>query len=79
MQQKIIFLLVGVILGFGLFFIFNLIIPPQAINTKINSSPECGVVTPFKYCGSNEYLCVVNCNICGCDKPQCTPLHNCTP
>lgn len=78
MAKQILILVLGVILGFGLFFVFNLTTPSKSTEV-LNTSAECGVVTPFKYCGSNEYLCTVNCNICGCDKPVCNPLPNCTP
>ncbi|MGB9726579.1 MAG: hypothetical protein ACP5OX_00755 [Minisyncoccia bacterium] len=70
----------GMILGFILFFLFSLTTPSfKQEKAQINTSSECGLVTTFKYCGSNNFLCEVSCNICGCDKPNCTPITNCTP
>lgn len=79
MIKQILLFIGGVILGFTLFFVFSLVTPSSIQNTKLNDSSDCGVVTPFKYCGSNNYLCTVNCNICGCDKPNCTFVSSCVP
>lgn len=79
MQQKILIFVIGFVLGVGLFSGLYYLKSSKMTGTKLNVSPECGVITPFNYCGSNKYLCTVSCNICGCDIPQCKPIEECVP
>jgi len=79
MTKQILLFVGGLILGFALFFLFNLTTPTSHQTSKLTPSTGCGVITTFKYCGSNEYLCEVSCNLCSCSEPQCQPLSNCTP
>ncbi|HOK97360.1 MAG TPA: hypothetical protein PLR14_01115 [Candidatus Paceibacterota bacterium] len=79
MKQNIFWFLGGLVLGLIILFIYNLTIPTTPKPSVVTPSPECGPVTPFRYCGSSTQLCTVNCNACGCDTPLCESLPQCVP
>ncbi len=79
MQYKILIFLIGFVIGAGLFGGLCYLKFNKSQSLKLNLSSECGVTTNFKYCGSNQHSCTVNCNICGCDLPKCETVENCIP